>query len=207
VAEERREARVAKELSPPNSLPDFEKLPWHDLYPRLLLAALFKIRGMVWRGEFRGHVPGGSLAQDAVQTAVLKFLAGERRWNTDKSDYDNLWGAVSGVIINWGTSAENRTTSRSEDNKVVQLRDPQPGPDIYVEWRSERDQLLQYLCARDVEAAWMAQLMLDHDLNGPELADTMARSQQKTDNIKKRLRRLIKDYLADCNQDDPRATE
>ncbi len=196
-----------REPPPPNGLPEFERLPWHDRYPRLLLAALGKIARMVWRGEFRGHVPGGRTPHDAVQTAIEKFLAGERQWNWDKSDYENLWGAVSGVIINWGTSAENRTTTRGEDDKVVRFPSPQPGPEDDAVWRSEHDRLLRYLRARDVEAAWVAELMLARDLNGPELAEEMGRSQQEIDNIKKRLKRFTKDYLAGGDQDDPRAAE
>ena len=194
---------MAKEPTIPNGLPDLKRLPWHDLYPRLLLAALGKIGRHVWRGQFRGQVPGGRTAHDAVQTAVEKFLAGERRWNPDKSAYENLWGAISSEISNWVTSADNKTTLPIEDGKVVQLPASQPTPEDDAEWRSERDQFLRYLPAKNVEAARAAELMLDHDLQGPELAEAMGRSQREIDNIKKRLKRLTQHYLADRDRGAP----
>ena len=196
---------MAKEATIPNGLPDLNRLPWDDLYPRLLLAALGKIGRRVWRGQFRGQPPGGRTAHDAVQTAVEKFLAGERQWNPDKSAYENLWGAISSEISNWVTSTDNRTTRPIDDDKVVQLLGNQPTPEHDAEWRSERDQFLRYLDARNDEAARMAKLMLDHDLQGLELAKAMGQSQRGIDNIKKRLKRLTQHYLAD--RDHPGAAE
>ena len=105
---------MAEEMPYSSSLPDFGRFPWDDLYPRLLLAALGRLSPAIWRGERRGQVPGGRTAHDAVQTAVEKFLGGERQWNRSKSAFENLWGAVSSEISNWATSAENRTTSRTD---------------------------------------------------------------------------------------------
>jgi DNA-directed RNA polymerase specialized sigma24 family protein len=186
---------MAEETPYPSSPPDFGRFCWDDLYPRLLLAALGKLSPALWRGERKGQVPGGRTAHDAVQTAVEKFLGGERQWNRSKSAFENLWGAVSSEISNWATSAENRTTSRTDDDKVVLLRTPQPTPEEQVLWRSERDRLLQHLRARDAEAGRMAELMLVEDLKGPELAKEMGLEQQKTDAIKKRLRRLVAAYV------------
>lgn len=198
---------MAKEAPTSNGLPDFRRLPWHDLYPRLLLAALGKIGRMVWRGEFRGHVPGGRTAHDAVQTAVQKFLAGERQWNWDKSAYENLWGAISSEISNWGASAENGTTSRIDDDKVVRLPTGPPPIEDDVEWRSERNRFLRHLRGKSPTVARMAELMLDDGLNGPELAQAMGRSQRDIDNMKKQLKRLIQDYLANRDQGDRRTAE
>ena len=161
---------MAEETPYSNSLPDFGRFPWDDLYPRLLLAALGRLGPTIWRGERRGQVPGGRTAHDAVQTAVEKFLGGERQWNRSKSAFENLWGAVSSEISNWATSAENRTTSRTDGEKVILLRNLQPTPEDQVLWQSERERLLQYLRARDAEAGRMAALMLVEGLKGPELA-------------------------------------
>ncbi len=187
---------MAEEKPVPISLPDFGKLPWDDLYPRLLLAALRKIRRMVWRGEFRGQVPGGRMAHDAVQTAIEKLLAGERRWNWEKSVYENLWGVVSGVIINWGTSAENEDTRIDENERVVQLASRQPGPDREAEWRLMRDQFLAYLRAKGPEVEPMASIMFDQDLKGSkELAKAMGCTTKEIDALKKKLNRLTEAYL------------
>jgi hypothetical protein len=212
---------VAKEPRPsdPNDDPELRRvrehlrnLPWDDLYPRLLLAALGKIGRMVWRGEFRGHVPGGRSAHDFVNTAVEKFLAGERQWNWDNLDYENLWGATSGIIGNWVTGVENRTTSPLDPDKVVQLPTRGPTPEDDEERRSERARFLRYLGDKDEVVARMAQLILDLGLNGPELAEVMRptpqgltrqeindhkkNTQREIDNNKKKLRKWTAEYLA-----------
>ena len=190
-----------------SSLPDFKSLHWDDLYPRLLLAALGKLNPTTWRGERKGQVPGGRTAHDAVQTAVEKFLSGERQWNPGRSAFENLWGAVSSEISNWATSAENRTTSRTAGEKVVLLRNPGPTPEDQVLWQSERDHLLQYLHAKDVEAGRMAELMLAKGLKGPELAEVMGLEPHRSDAIKKRLKRLVTAYAEADSQASRRAAE
>jgi DNA-directed RNA polymerase specialized sigma24 family protein len=198
---------MAEEMPYSSSLPDFGRFPWDDLYPRLLLAALGRLSPAIWRGERRGQVPGGRTAHDAVQTAVEKLLGGERQWNRSKSAFENLWGAVSSEISNWATSAENRTTSRTDDEKVILLRNPQPTPEDQVLWRSERDRLLQHLRTRDADAAQMAELMLVDGLMGPELMEGMGLEQHKTDAIKKRLRRLVAAYVEADGEGSRRAAE
>ncbi len=198
---------MAEEMPYQSSLPDFGRFPWDDLYPRLLLAALGRLSPAIWRGERRGQIPGGRTAHDAVQTAVEKFLGGERQWNRSKSAFENLWGAVSSEISNWATSAENRTTSRTDDEKVILLRNPQPTPEDQVLWRSERDRLLQHLRTRDADAAQMAELMLVDGLMGPELMEGMGLEQHKTDAIKKRLRRLVAAYVEADGEGSRRAAE
>jgi DNA-directed RNA polymerase specialized sigma24 family protein len=198
---------MAEEMPHPSGLPDFRLFPWDDLYPRLLLAALGRLGPSVWRGERRGQVPGGRTAHDAVQTAVEKFLGGERRWNWGKSAFENLWGAVSSEISNWATSAENRTTERTDGETVVPLRNPQPTPEDQALWRSERDRLLQHLRTRDADAAQMAELMLVDGLMGPELMEGMGLEQHKTDAIKKRLRRLVAAYVEADGEGSRRAAE
>jgi len=138
---------------------------------------------------------------------VEKFLGGERQWNRSKSAFENLWGAVSSEISNWATSAENRTTSRTDGETVILLRNPQPTPEEQVLWRSERDRLLQHLRARDAEAGQMAALMLVDGLKGPELTEGMGLEQHKTDAIKKRLRRLVAAYVDADGEGSRRAAE
>lgn len=198
---------MAEETSHPSGLPDFRLFPWDDLYPRLLLAALGRLGPTVWRGERRGQVPGGRTAHDAVQTAVEKFLGGKRQWNWDKSAFENLWGVVSSEISNWATSAENRTTSRPDSEMVVQLRNSQPTPEDQVLWQFERDRLLQHLHARDAEAGRLAEFMLVQGLKGPELAEVMGLEQNRTDAIKKRLKRLVVAYLEAEGEGSRRAAE
>ena len=198
---------MAEEVPHLSSLPDFGRFPWDDLYPRLLLAALGRLGPTIWRGERRGQVPGGRTAHDAVQTAVEKFLGGERQWNLSKSTFENLWGAVSSEISNWATSAENQTTSRTAGEKVILLRNPKPTPEDQVLWQSERDRLLQHLRARDAEAGRIAELMLFEGLKGPELTEVMGLEQHRTDAIKKRLRRLVAAYVEADGEDNRRAAE
>jgi hypothetical protein len=190
-----------------SGLPDFRLFPWDDLYPRLLLAALGRLSPKVWRGERKGPIPGGRTAHDAVQTAVEKFLGGERQWNWDRSAFENLWGAVSSEISNWATSAENLTTSRADDETVVLLQNSQPTPEDEVLWQSERDRLLLHLHTRDSEAGRVAEFMLLQGLKGSELAGAMDLEQHKTDAIKKRLKRLVAAYLEAEGEGSQRAAE
>jgi hypothetical protein len=202
-----KEACMTKEMPFPSSLPDFGRFPWDDLYPRLLLAALGRLGPTVWRGERRGQVPGGRTAHDAVQTAVEKFLGGKRQWNWDKSAFENFWGAVSSEISNWATSAENRTTMRTDSDLDTLVRNPQPSPEDLVLWRSERDRLLQHLLAKDAEAGRMAELMLVDGLKGPELPEALATGQHRTDTIKRRLKRLVVAYVEADGEGSRRAAE
>jgi hypothetical protein len=170
---------VARKQSPSASDLDAElerlrehlsELPWDDLYPRLLLAALGKIGRIPWKGQVLHRKGQVALANDAIQTAFEKFWSGVRRhWDWSKSDFRNLWGAVSGEIINWGTSAENTRTSRilSDDENVVQSPSREPGSDRRTEWLLMHEQLLQFLGAEDGKLAQMAKIMLDKTIFCP----------------------------------------
>lgn len=94
--------RVAEDPPLPDGLPDFSRLLWDDLYPRLLLGAEIEIVRMTEKGWPRGRLPGGGTAHDAVQAAVGKLRKGERRWDRSKSAFENLWAAVSGEIRDRG---------------------------------------------------------------------------------------------------------
>jgi hypothetical protein len=210
---------VAKEPLAPNDDPEVRRVQEHlrklcrdgvwerDLEPRLLLLALRKIGRVPWKGRPPGQIPRDEkidMAEDAIQTAYEKFMSGERRhWDWSKSDLQNFWDAVRGIISNSGMSFGNTVVGGDDDN-IVWLPDPTPGPERKLEWQIECDRLLRYLRDRDSEAALIATLMLRLDLNGPELATALGQSQQeidnikkKIDNIKKRLRRLVKNYLAE----------
>lgn len=197
---------MTEEPRRPEGLPDFRALPWDDLYPRLLIAARGKLKRLFWRGERRGQVPGGRTEHDFVQTAVQKLLAGERRWNPDKTAFENLWGAASGEIINCATGAENKTTSRADD-KVVALRDGLPTPEAHALWRREHELLLRHLRAMGGKVAEMAELMLVEGLNGPELAEAMGLERHEADALKKRLKRAVAGYLESAREVERRAAE
>jgi hypothetical protein len=94
-----------------------------------------------------------------------------------------------------------------DSEEVILVRNPQPTPEDQVLWRSERDRLLQHLRARDADAGRMAELMLVEGLRGPELAEGMGLEQHKTDNIKKRLRRLVAAYVEADGEGSRRAAE
>jgi hypothetical protein len=189
------------------------ELPWDDLRLRLLLAALRKIRRMIWMGRIHGQVPvteQAAMAEDAIQTAYEKFWSGKRRhWDWCKSDFRNFWGAVSSEISNSARSAENARTSRiDDDEKVVQFPTPEPGPDRRAEWLLMREQLLRFLRAEDGKVAQMAEIMLDRDLSGSkELAEATRLTPQAIDAMKKKLRRLVKKFLGDADEDHPEAAE
>lgn len=170
-------------------------LPWEDLYPRLLLRAAIKTLRIPWKGEGRGRLDVDQMARDAVQEGWLKLFDGERRWDWDKSDHDNLWNAVGGVIINRGTARENTWTSRLDDKLDAPSNAPSPEDEAVS--RIEVDRLLRFLRGKDLEAARMAELMLRQGLAGTkELAEAMGLQEHQVLAAKRRLERLVEAYKA-----------
>ena len=92
---------------------DWRAQNWEDLIPRLLLLAISRLRRMSWHGERRGAPPGAAEAEDFVNDAVSKTIAGIRIWNpTACSLFQHLAGVIVSDISHAAQSAENRATLR-----------------------------------------------------------------------------------------------
>ncbi len=212
---------MTEERHRPEGLSHFRALPLDDLYPRLLLAARGRIERAVLRGEHWNHAPGDRTEHDFVEAAVEKFLSGERRWNPDKTAFQNLWGAVSAEICDWVIGADDTTTSWIDDDKVVFLRADLPTPEDHSLWGAEPSRLLGCLRANTDKAepnrllrflrhttdrdVWrMAKLSLVYGLKGPEVAKRLGLERHEIDAARKRMGTMVTVYLAMGREVGPR---
>jgi hypothetical protein len=172
--------------------PDFTTVDWEDLYKRLLLAAA---------GRLRRSRLSQSQATDFIHTAIQKAMSGQRVWDPTKSLYHNLWQIVSSEINHAATSYE-RVHVDPSDETIVQIRDYRDTPEEASIHKSEIDHLMHYLNSRDRDAAAVADLLLTVGIsNSMEVAVQLNRSVSEIDNIKKRLRRLCKNYAEEVQRD------
>src|SRR4051812_10129363 len=86
------------------------KLPWDDLYPRLLQAVQRKMGRIVSKRGIQRQNSGApveeDVARDVIRKAFERLSSGERLWSRSKSDFQNLWDAVSSEISNSESSVE-----------------------------------------------------------------------------------------------------
>jgi hypothetical protein len=168
--------------------PDFGRVDWNDVYPRLLLATVGRLRRSRWRREWEMH------ATDFVQTAIEKAMSRQRSWNPNLSLFQNLWQVVSSDVSHAAVSYENKNVD-PVDETIVQISDCRANPEDSAISRSQVDHLLKYLCSHDAEAASIAHLILNAGVTkSSELSVELKRSVSEIKNIKKRLRRLCQKY-------------
>ena len=171
--------------------PDFERVDWNDVYPRLLLATAGRLRRSRWRRGCEMH------ATDFVQTAIEKAMSRQRSWDPNRSLFQNLWQIVSSEVHHEAVSYGNKNLN-SVDEIVVQIRDLRENPEDTAIYRSQIDHLLTYLHFQDAEAASIANLMLNDGITkSRELGIRLKRPVHEIENIKKRLRRHCQRYRQD----------
>jgi hypothetical protein len=168
--------------------PDFRRVDWKDVYPRLLLATVGRLRRSRWRRAGEMH------ATDFVQTAIEKAMSRQRSWDPNRSLFQNLWQVVSSEVSHAAVSYENRNFD-SVDEAIVQISDRRENPENTAIYRSELDHLLHYLSGHDAEAADVANLILNVGITKSiELSVQLKRPVHEIENIKKRLRRHCQKY-------------
>ena len=169
--------------------PDFRRVDWKDVYPRLLLATVGRIRRSRWRRAGEMH------ATDFVQTAIEKAMSRQRSWDPNRSLFQNLWQVVSSEVSHAAASYENKKLN-PVDETVVQISDDYgKNPEDTVIYRSQVDHLLNYLRSHDADAASIANLILNVGITKSiELSVRLKRPVHEIENIKKRLRRHCQKY-------------
>jgi DNA-directed RNA polymerase specialized sigma24 family protein len=168
--------------------PDFRRVDWKDVYPRLLLATVGRLRRSRWRRAGEMH------ATDFVQTAIEKAMSRQRSWDPNRSLFQNLWQVVSSEVSHAAVSYENRNFD-SVDEAIVQGSDRRENPENTAIYRSELDHLLDYLSGHDAESADVANLILNVGITKSiELSVQLKRPVHEIENIKKRLRRHCQKY-------------
>jgi hypothetical protein len=168
--------------------PDFGRVDWRDVYPRLLLATAGRLRRSRWRQACEMQ------ATDLIQTAIEKAMSRQRSWNPNLSLFQNLWQVISSEISHATVSYENKNYNPA-DESVVQVSDYHANPEDTAIYKSQVDHLLSYLRSRDPEAASIANLIVNFEVTrSRELSIQLNRSVREIENIKKRLRRHCQKY-------------
>jgi DNA-directed RNA polymerase specialized sigma24 family protein len=176
-------------------LAGFTDLDWEDLYPRLLLATKGRMSRVRWRGQQWATAPMGLLAEDFVQIAIKEAMSGERRYDSSKSLFKNLYQIVSSEISNVVQSYENKNVEHEDDDNIINFVDYRDSPETAAIYTQMVDRFLIYLEARDLPAKQVAEQIILCDLvKSLELSVELRRPVSDIENTKKRLRRLCREY-------------
>lgn len=173
---------------------DWAGQDWEDLVPRLLVLASSRLSRMVWRGRADGSSPG--TAEDFVNDAIAKTIAGLRVWNREACTlFQHLAGVIVSDVSHAANSPDNRRVVACDDH--ASAGDPATTDQEQVAlWNAERRRLLDHLSDVDPTMGRMAQLMLIHDLR--ETADLCRELNvvpAQVANLRKRLKRVVRGYL------------
>jgi hypothetical protein len=168
--------------------PDFGRVDWKDVYPRLLLATVERLRRSRWHRACEMH------ATDFVQTAIEKAMSRQRNWDPNRSLFQNLWQVVSSEVSHAVVSYENKNLDHI-DKTATEIIDCRENPEDATSHRSEVDHLLNHLRSQDADSASIAALMLNAGITKSiELSAQLKRPVHEIENIKKRLRRHCQRY-------------
>ncbi|HZF34922.1 MAG TPA: hypothetical protein VE914_14075 [Candidatus Angelobacter sp.] len=184
---------------------DWQAQDWDDLVPRLLLLAVSRLQRMTWRGQRRGPPPGAAEAEDFVNDAISKTIAGVRIWNPEACTlFQHLAGVIVSDISHAAGSMENRSTLREAAGSdagmslVADVGDEAPDQEAVAAWRSEQRRLLAHLDRVDPGLRAMAELMLMQDMQETaDLSRVLAVPAAEVANRRKRLKRAVRAYLTE----------
>jgi hypothetical protein len=185
---------------------DWQAQDWEDLVPRLLLLAVSRLQRMTWRGARRGPPPGAAEAEDFVNDAISKSIAGVRIWNPQAcSLFQHLAGVIVSDISHAAESLENRSTLRdtadadASSGVMAEIGADTPDQEAVAVWRSEQRRLLEHLERVDPALREMAELMLMRDMQETaDLSRNLGVSAAAVANRRKRLKRAVRTYLLEA---------
>lgn len=162
---------------------------------------------MTWRGRYRGPTPGGAQPEDFVNDAIAKTMAGTRIWDPERCTlFQHLAGTIVSDISHAAESADNRTTisAAAAPADAVWPPDTADGgadPEQTAQWQSEQRRLIQHLDGLDPLLARMATAMLVEDRRETsELCLALDLAPSDVANLRKRLKRAVRAYIAECEQ-------
>jgi|GEM_PF-1354674 len=203
--------RRTQEADPSNDASIWTAVDWDDLVPRLLLLAMSRLSRMTWRGRRDAVPPGAAEAEDFVNDAIVKTIAGLRVWPKDKCTlFQHLAGVVVSDISHAADAAENKLT-RADNTKESTSKgwppdsaDERPDQEQQVLWQSEQRRVLGHLDEVDTRLAQMAELILIEDVDSStELAERLDCSISEVANMRKRLKRALATFLLDEGEQQP----
>ena len=188
---------------------DWSLVDWDDIVPRLLLLAMSRLSRMTWRGRRNATPPGASEAEDFVNDAIAKTMAGVRVWREANCTlFQHLAGIVVSDISHAATAFENRMTLaddgqlEGEEGWPPDRADDRPGQEDQALWRSEQRRLFAHLDQTDPKLRTLAELMLLDDIDGSaELAAKLDCSTSDIANLRKRLKRAVHAFLLKDQED------
>ncbi len=192
--------RPATEAPPGIDASTFAGVDWEDVVPRLLLLAMSRLSRMTWRGRRNAPPPAAADAEDFVNDAIAKTLAGVRVWSKANCTlFQHLAGIVVSDISHAAEAAENRLTLADDGRPggwPPDGADERPDQEERALWRSEQRRLIDHLDEVDPMLARMAELMLVEDIDGSaELASRLDRSVAEIANLRKRLKRATRAFV------------
>ncbi len=181
---------------------DWTAQDWEDLVPRLLLLAVSRLSRMTWRGHRRGPTPGAAQAEDFVNDAIAKTMAGIRVWDPDRCTlFQHLAGAIVSDISHAAESFDNRLTAAPADPDAEwppETADAAPDPEQAALWQSEQQRLIDHLDGVDPVLARMATCMLVEDRReAADLCLALDVSPSEVANLRKRLKRAVRAFIAE----------
>lgn len=183
---------------------DWTAQDWEDLVPRLLLLAVSRLSRMTWRGRRRGPTPGAAQAEDFVNDAIAKTMAGIRAWDPDRCTlFQHLAGAVVSDISHAAESSDNRMTVSAaaadpDAEWPPDTADDGPDPEQAVLWQSEQQRLIDHLEGVDPMLGRMAICMLvDDRRETADLCMALDVAPSEVANLRKRLKRAVRTFIAD----------
>lgn len=171
------------------------------LVPRLLLLAMSRLARMTFQGRPGAVPPGAAAAEDFVNDAIAKTMAGVRVWQKENCTlFQHLAGIIVSDISHAANAAENRLNLADDGHQPggwpPDLPDERPGQEERLLWHSEQRRLLGHLDDVDPMLGRMAALMLVEDVDGSvELAGRLDVSVGDVANLKKRLKRAVRAFL------------
>lgn len=180
---------------------DWAAQDWEDLMPRLLLLAFSRL------ARLRGGVPGAGEAEDFVNDAISKTMAGVRVWNWNACTlFQHLAGVVVSEISHSASSSERRLTVREAGRPnghtswPPDIPDGAPDQEQRALWLSEQRRLLEHLGQIQPIMGKMAELMLVHDVcETRDLCKALGLAPSAVANLRKRIKRAVRAYVMESS--------
>ncbi len=164
---------------------DWAAQDWEDLIPRLLLLAVVRLSRPVLQSGGQGAPVSASEAQGYVDEAISKTLAGGCDWDPNSH---TLFEYLARAVVRDIGEAIGSQTGGLNANGAQDVEEP---------WRLARRSLLDHLYDKDERLGEMASLMLlENCLDTTELADALEVVPVELSNMRRRMKREVRDYIA-----------
>ena len=184
----------------------WSRIDWADLTPRLLLFTAARVRLTSLDSE-------GLSAEDLVQQAIQKTLAGKRRWNPERCDLFTFLAGVVQSDVSTACSKRNRKFDKlgpqvelDEEISISIDGESVKSPEDYFFFSKQREELLIYLKNQENFLANITEIILDKGVvHSKDLAEIFEMTEQEINNAKKRLRRAILAFAASSESPEQQA--